>query len=388
MHGKDVFYANHLIRVLVLQLTVPLDFEKSVRNPPLPSSQAIILLWFSTNGGPSARRSSNTPNACPCRARFSQHHADTLSTVEVLPQWRSYTEIFIVFGQKAAMASSSTFNSALIRSDISSSSPHDGNCLLSSDQALGLGRNPHSLSMQPLSGSTDSQKLSCDPQAGSFVSRSRKGVVISGFAIAATTAFGLSILSIDGFALAAEVDVNSTTIVSVASTHVGHNQRASSIQSPKEINNSNAALDPSIRSNPASNFSFSMSIPIPHEQEWTIVRNGYIAPLPRMQRHESSNLKCPPWTPTELEMFLPDFNGRPKPFPRKGHHWSASFVVSGKHNEAYLKLADLREDVENDGGVYAKTSPLAETKLDKQDMEGKLSLLKLLGMEKFTCFSM
>ncbi|MCO5577835.1 hypothetical protein L7F22_031670 [Adiantum nelumboides] len=281
------------------------------------------------------------------------------------------------------MASSCSFNSALLRADSSSLSPHDGNGL----PDLAPCSNPQSLSMQALSGSTESQK-SCISQSGSFVSRTRRGVVVSGFLIAAATAFGLSTVSIDGLALATEVDVNSTSIVSLASTHVGSKQSASSTRSLKEADNLHTPLDPSIRSNPASNLSLSMTIPIPHEQEWIIVKNGYIAPLPRMQRQAISNLKCPPWTPSELEMILPDFNGRPKPFPRQGHHWSASFVLSGTQTEAFLKLADAGEDVKNDIETTAKISSVAKTKLDAQEVGGKLALLKVLGMEKLNCFSM
>lgn len=226
--------------------------------------------------------------------------------------------------------------------------------------------------------------------------------MICSFAVAATTAVGLSFCSVDCFAMAAEPEVNNTAILSVASVHTSRNLKPASGQDPNFtlIFNSNTS------SNTDPDVSFSMAIPIPHEEVWARVQNGFIAPLPHIHEHglvmpfsqprktavasEGSTLKCPQWTPSELEMVLPDFHGRPKPFPHQGHHWLASFVVRGMHGEAFLQLSDSNDEIELNEieGMDGKATNAIEENINKQRKEGKLSLLKVLGMEKFTCYSM
>lgn len=217
------------------------------------------------------------------------------------------------------------------------------------------------------------------------------------FAIAATTAISLSFCSLDCVALPAELEVNHTAIVSTASAHASPNIKPTSSQdltlTPK----------PSIGSVTNLDLSFSMAIPIPDDNIWGHAQNGFIAPLPRNHEHgmvlpfsqlrrtsvvsEGSGSKCPRWSPSELEMVLPDFHGRPKPFPHQGHHWSATYVTKGVNGEAFLELVDMNDEAELDEGD-SKAMVAMEDNHMKQQKDDKLSLLQVLGVGNFTCFSM
>eukprot|EP00250_Pteridium_aquilinum_P005288 c15404_g2_i1 orf=165-1058(+) len=297
------------------------------------------------------------------------------------------------------MASSSTLSCAVASMDSSTLNLRDESSSSSSDRRPGFSSNRRSFSLPAPISTIDTFRSNHQQQSGPFTSRSDKGVVISGFVIAATTAVGLSFCSLDCFAMAAEVDVSSATVISVASVHSSPNSKPSS--NPNISTNLNLILNPNPI--PTSDLGFSMAIPVPHEEVWFFVQNGFIAPLPHSQEHglaiplsppreaavvtKGFTLTCPQWTPSEFEMVLPDFHGRPKPFPRQGRHWSASFVVKGMDGQAFLQLSNLKDDLELNEN-HEKTSTAAEPKKNRLDKEGKRSLLKVLGMEKFKCFSM
>lgn len=282
---------------------------------------------------------------------------------------------------------SSSFNSVGVTMVSSNLNLRDDNSSLISHRSEGgLHNAPETLSFSApmnLISTTKSDHQHHDlPQSGSLPSRSSYGVGFASFAIAATTMAGLSFLSIDSFAMASEADLGK----SIITTH---------------ISNPNPGRYP----NPDP--SFSMAIPIPHEEVWVFARNGFIAPLPNTPGHgvvtpipqpgragvsssKVSILRCPQWTPSELEMVLPDFHGRPKPFPRQGHQWPASFVVIGMPDEAFLQVSHLRDDVELDEIAPAdgNAAEVAVVTANGEEVEGKLSLLKVLGVERFMCFSM
>ncbi|KAH7421171.1 hypothetical protein KP509_13G043900 [Ceratopteris richardii] len=201
--------------------------------------------------------------------------------------------------------------------------------------------------------------------------------------MAASVTIGMSSIAFYDITMAVEQDVNSTTVeLSTTSNGIGAQGENSS---PTYIT-TNYSADPSISSQPPSNLSFSIAIPIPHEREWIIIRNGYVAPVPLLQKHVSSGLQCPQWTPSKLEMVLPDFNGRPKAFPRKGYHWFASFVLTGTRDGDFLRLADSRDEIEHIASVHDNTLNSVREELGQQ--KGMSSSFKKPRVEKLTCFSM
>lgn len=98
----------------------------------------------------------------------------------------------------------------------------------------------------------------------------------------------------------------------------------------------------------------------------TAPNDGIITPLiPRngtKVASKASHMKCPQWTLSELEMVLPDFHGRPKPFPRQGHqYWPASFVIIKGINkdldDSNKQQAFLQASFLEDGLSFADITP-------------------------------
>lgn len=196
-----------------------------------------------------------------------------------------------------------------------------------------------------------------------------------GVAIAATALAGLSFFSVPSFAVTSDDLLKSGTVI--------------------------AHLDPSL----------SIAIPIPHQEVWIFAQNGFLAPLPRSSSDgiipppppigndvvfHGFNLGCPQWTPSEFEMVLPDFHGRPKPFPRRSPQWPATFVVKGADG-SFLQASFLEDGLtfsesEPGAGVVGPNEQAVEIEIGHLEAGKETSLPKALGGflmgAKFTCFSL
>lgn len=149
----------------------------------------------------------------------------------------------------------------------------------------------------------------------------------------------------------------------------------------------------------------SFAVPDHHQEISVLSQNGFSVPLPRNPSDGLvtpfpragkgaivGNNPCPRWAPSEFEMVMPDFNGRPKPFPRKDHRWAATFVVKGLHR-AFLQASFLEaglafaESEASAGVANAKES-------DQENGEGKTSVPKsaapkrVPSVKQFTCYSL